>query len=948
MAERVSLLFLLGRNAYNMKKFFCLALFIFIAGYASASHIVGGEMYYEFLGNDQYKITLVVYRDCFNGQAPYDAEASLGIFNSNGDLIQNVLVPINDSSFIPNAINTPCLTPPLDICDQVAHYYTTVTLPPLAGGYTIAYQRCCRNYSCLNIFQYTGATYTAVIPDQQYANDNNPVYTNLPPTFICAGAPFTFDHSATDVDGDSLVYSLYTPYDGADQTNPQPSPPSAPPYAPVVFQSPYSLANVMGGVPMMINAQSGLLTATPSDIGQYVYGILVTEYRNGVKIGETRRDFQVNVTYCANYTVASIFSPTLVCGSLDANFVNTSYGASTYSWSFGDPTSVNDTSSLMNPTYTYPDTGTYPLMLVAYATDPNCNDTAFGEARVYPAFFSRFGLTNQPCSDQFQFFDSSFSTVSSPNYWLWNFGDNSLSFSQNPSHQYSQPGNYAVTLIASADSGCTDTATIMIDVDPVPSSNFTISLDTCEHLVTFNNNSTQADSYQWIFGDNSFGTAQSPVHNYMQSGNVTASLIALNDSGCSDTSQVTFNLPQVPIANFTWSVAPCDSLVHFQNLSLNTPNFAWTFGDNTSAFNTDPVHVYMHSGAYSVTVQAIGTNVACFDDMTQTIWVNRKPKARFTAALDTCSFLLSSANASVDATHYFWSFSDGFTQDAADAEHAFQHDGQVSVQLIAMNDSGCADTTTAVAVIPPLPVSDFSWSHTDCDSLVTFVSHSSNAVAYRWFFGDGETLDDAQAEHIYRIAGDIPVDLVSTSSHGCRDTAGKEIHIIVETPADFEAYIDSCAGEVHFTNRSPIAVYYDWNFGDQLASTDKNPVHVYQNNNTDYIVTLTVNKESNCQEYIQKPLKYELNEGEVIHVPNSFTPNGDGLNDIFQLTLWKPCDVYSITIFDRWGHAVYTNDDAYTTAWDGSFGGHLVPEDVYVYVLKGEHLKRTGHVLLLK
>lgn len=932
-----------------MKKLFCFAFFIFFSVVLLASHIVGGEMYYHYIGNNQYEITLVVYRDCINGQAPYDENAALGIFDSQGNLVQNVMVPINDSSYVPNAINTPCLTPPLDICDQVAHYYTTLTLPPIAGGYTIAYQRCCRNYSCINIRDdYTGATYTAEIPDQIYAEDDNPVYTNLPPTFICLGAPFEFDHSATDADGDSLVYSLYTPYAGADQQNPQPTIPSTPPYDPIIFQPPYSLTNIMGGVPLAINSQTGLLTAIPSQIGQFVYGILVREYRNGILIGETRRDFQVNVTYCANYTVASIFSPTLVCGSLEAHFQNTSYGASTYSWTFGDPTTANDTSSLMNPSYSYPDTGHYPLMLVAYAANPNCNDTAWGEARVYPAFFSRFGSSHQPCSDAFQFLDSSFSLHSTANYWMWDFGDNHYSGIQNPSHQYTTWGNYTVTLIASSDSGCTDTAVVQVDVDPVPLSTFTMTLDTCAHNVSFINSSLLATSYQWIFGDNTFGSEEDPQHNYMIDGNVTAYLIASNDSGCSDTSQFDFNLPQVPIADFTFDILDCDSLVHFHNLSLNAPSFTWTFGDNTAGFNPDPVHLYEHSGGYTVTMQALGTNLVCTDQITKTVYVNRKPLADFVIALDTCSFVVSTNNHSEDATKYHWNFSDGFSDQSTNAFHAYDTDGNVGVQLIAENDSGCSDTADMVAAIPPLPKSNFAWTHTDCDSLVTFVEQSTNAVAYRWMFGDGDTNDDPQAEHIYHIAGDIPVKLVSTSQFGCRDTAGKDIHIVIRTPAEFELFMDSCSGAVYFSNRSPIAVNYDWNFGDQTASTEKNPVHVYQQNASDYVVTLTVNKESNCQEFIQKNLRYEVNEGEIVYVPNSFTPNGDGLNDVFKLSLWKPCDTYSIHIFDRWGHSVYSNDDAYSTSWDGSFSGHNVPEGVYVYVLEGSSLKRTGYVLLIR
>jgi gliding motility-associated-like protein len=85
----------------------------------------------------------------------------------------------------------------------------------------------------------------------------------------------------------------------------------------------------------------------------------------------------------------------------------------------------------------------------------------------------------------------------------------------------------------------------------------------------------------------------------------------------------------------------------------------------------------------------------------------------------------------------------------------------------------------------------------------------------------------------------------------------------------------------------------------------------------DYIVTLTVNKASACQEHIQKKIRYEVNEGEIVYAPNSFTPNGDGLNDRFELKLWKPCDIYKLTILDRWGHLVYQNDDANTSSWDG-------------------------------
>ena len=149
-------------------------------------------------------------------------------------------------------ITNPCLVQP-DVCVERAIYTATVTLPPVTGGYDIVYQRCCRNNGVANIPQDQGATYLVHIPDPAQATCNNsPRFNNFPPMFVCVNAPIVFDHSATDPDGDQLVYSLCDPYEGGDATCPNPSPasgggcptsPNAPPYNPVLYTPPYSPAN---------------------------------------------------------------------------------------------------------------------------------------------------------------------------------------------------------------------------------------------------------------------------------------------------------------------------------------------------------------------------------------------------------------------------------------------------------------------------------------------------------------------------------------------------------------------------------------------------------------------------------------------------------------------------------------------------------------------------------
>jgi hypothetical protein len=162
-----------------------------------------------------------------------------------------------------------------------------------------------------------------------------------------------------DPDGDVLRYSLCTPNQGATSTSPQPNPPPPPPYDPIFWASPYSVNNQIGGnPPMKIDSITGLLTANPVSLGQYVAGICVKEYRNGVFLSQNVRDFQFNVTTCNPTIVADFNSITsvlsindtlLVCGTTTVVFNNQSFGSNDYAWDFGVPGITTDVSSLDNP-----------------------------------------------------------------------------------------------------------------------------------------------------------------------------------------------------------------------------------------------------------------------------------------------------------------------------------------------------------------------------------------------------------------------------------------------------------------------------------------------------------------------------------------------------------------------------------------------------------------------
>ena len=213
---------------------YCLLFFCFVYIKVFATHIVGGELNYHYIGNNQYEISLTVYRDCKNGVPLLDNPAYVFVFDAFNNLFTTVLLPLDDKDTIPSTINSPCFTPRDTICYEHSHYQKViVTLPPSVAGYQLAYQRCCRNNTILNIVSpgASGATFYAFIPGTSiFSQNSNPVYDSLPPPFICLNIPFVFDHSATDADGDSIVYELCNPFLGASSSVPQPtlSPDSVP------------------------------------------------------------------------------------------------------------------------------------------------------------------------------------------------------------------------------------------------------------------------------------------------------------------------------------------------------------------------------------------------------------------------------------------------------------------------------------------------------------------------------------------------------------------------------------------------------------------------------------------------------------------------------------------------------------------------------------------------
>lgn len=447
---------------------------------AFATHMIGGDITYLCLGNNQFQITLTLFQDCLNGEPTAISEddpAYYAIYTQGANplLVQTNDVPSTFTTYVNPNFSNSCISNFPNTCLREQKFVFTVTLPPTNLGYYIVYQRCCRNAAISNIANpgNIGVTYLAEIPPFQSGEcpNNSAVFKSLPPQIICANNPFSYDFSATDPDGDSLSYELCTAHPGGSVSNPRPtgSQIAPPPYPSVPYIPPYSAAvPIPGTPPVQIDPVTGLMTGQPTQTGRFIVTVCAHEWRNGEIINTLSRDVQFVITNCSKKVIANI--PVLPnvpntyavnCKDFTVHFRNISSGGDTYLWKFG----VNgDTSTLFEPTFTYPDTGTYKVKLIVNPRS-TCSDSITRLVKIYPVFDAGFRYNGLLCpGEPIQFTDTSFATYPPVVSWRWDFGDGSpINTSQNPTHTYAIPGGpKTVTLSAKTAIGCRDTAKIVL------------------------------------------------------------------------------------------------------------------------------------------------------------------------------------------------------------------------------------------------------------------------------------------------------------------------------------------------------------------------------------------------------------------------------------------------------------------------------------------------------
>ena len=483
----------------SFKVILCSLLFIiFGASDSNATHVVGGELKYRHVVADKYEIILTFRRDCLNGavDAQFDNPARIWVFNGDGNLQSNIGVTglfkldLNSNDTLNQIIRSDCGFEGTQVCVEETTYRGILRLPynPGKNGYILAYQRCCRNGTIENILDplETGSTYvTAITPEVQGLNNSNdsPNFEEWAPVYVCANEDINFIHSAIDPDGDSLVYRLCTPFTGATEEDPIAFSAPKPPYTPVSWKDPFNLTNLLGGIELQIDSKTGLMTGSPSIVGQFLVGICVEEYRDGVKIGEVRRDFQYNVRICSDPPTAIFEANEGNCDGPEIMFDNQSLGGSSYQWNFDFPsTDSSFITTDFDPTYTYAEPGVYDVRLIVTRGTDSCSDTLVKQvAAIFSDIDVKYDLEIQACfenggyiirlTDQSEEPEEGFDIIGSE--WMITQNDSTQTFNTNIINVNIDPTDFIVQLQSESATGCKKTV-----IDTVEISDF-------EHLADF-------------------------------------------------------------------------------------------------------------------------------------------------------------------------------------------------------------------------------------------------------------------------------------------------------------------------------------------------------------------------------------------------------------------------------------------------------------------------------
>ena len=628
------------------------------------------------------------------------------------------------------------------------------------------------------------------------------------------------------------------------------------------------------------------------------------------------------------------------CPPLLVNFTNTSNSYTTETWDFGDGISTQTTF----PSHFYSIAGTYFAKLTI-TSNGGCVDSIVKRIVISgPSGSFGYGplIGCEPLTVNF-----SASTQDRLSF-VWDFSDGNVAVTSDSliSHTYTLPGYYLPKMILIDPTGCQvpifggDTISVkgatanfgflnqpLCDAGPVAFTDSTIGTDPIA-------------TYAWNFGDGGTATIQNPIHTYSTTGTYYPQLIITTLLGCTDTAQsiVPVKIVASPQAAYTHSGNGCAPLTVQFNGLLNIPDSSvvswnWSFGNgNNSNLQIPTAQLYSINGSYPI--QLIATNsTGCKDTVTGTIESYLVPTIQ--AGTDTliCRGTGITLNA-LGADTYTWTPAIGLSCNNC-ASPLANPDSITTYIVKGTTIHGCSNMDTITIDVKQHFVMRNNPGDTLCKggSVRLF---ASGAYAYTWWPSTGlnsttspTPLATPANSTIYRVIG--------TDDRGCFQDTGY-VNVRVFPIPTVNAGLDQTINVGQSIELKPVisgdVSNVIWIPTNSIVSSNYPAVLVKPNVTTEY--TVEARNPGGCKSK-DKVTVFVVCNGANVFIPNTFSPNGDGVNDIFYPRGTGLFSIKSFRIFNRWGQLVYEKggfmpNDA-SAGWNGSFNGQRLNPDVYVYMV---------------
>jgi gliding motility-associated-like protein len=458
-------------------------------------------------------------------------------------------------------------------------------------------------------------------------------------------------------------------------------------------------------------------------------------------------------------------------------------------------------------------------------------------------------------------------------------------------------------------------------------------------------------SWNWTFDDTISSTVQNPSIIFEEYGTHIVQLMVESGYGCLDSITKTVIVHPLPQANFTEN-AQCyvDSVTIFDASTIalgNNVSYAWDVYNVATGSGPNITVAFDSAGTY--TFQLIVTSdFGCLDTIIGSLDVRPNPVAVFNANQvclnDTTNFVDQSTVEFGFIETWQWNF--GNNHDSIqNPSNVFGTDGNHDVTLIVTSNIGCSDTIVQSIVINPLPNSDFSYQGFCEEDDVMFFDETTinlgSIDSWEWILGTTSSFEQNPTNG-FGVQGNYNVTLITGSNFGCYDTITQSITISPNPTAEFSfsSGITQILDNVYFTDESIDATQWYWDFGDAIGyATNQNTSYAF-NNFGQYEIQLIIENEFGCTDSVT----YTITVKQPPLAPSGFSPNADGLNDVFNL-LGGIFIEFQMDIYNNWGKVIFSTNDP-ELGWDGTHNGIDQPLGVYVYMFKvktEDGVEYSGH-----